>query len=517
MDWNKTVRDALNGNAKAWGLLFEQTQSMVYFTCVKLIHDAEAAQDIAQEVYIAAMKNLATLSDPMAFPAWIKRIAVNLSKNHLTRKRPMLFGEDEQEDMLGSIAEVREDFLPEEYAQKKETCRIITGMIDRLPDKQRMCVVLYYYDELSVSEIANIMQVSENTVKSRLNYARLTIKKEVEALEKKGTKLYCAGLPVLALILRSAAEDYSMSAVATAAVTAGFSAAAASAAETTAGVAAAGSAQSALSATAATTAATATTASAAAAASTGVFAKIAALPLIYKLIAGFLAVVMGVFGVVAGFIIGGNNGSGGKGNFTGTDFFWGIPSPDDPSRLDAEDLALKNAETRQQLEVYWTNNCRTEKSRFFFADITHDGIDELFSVQIEFPEGEYYVYSLIDGEVKAIFSDYSAEMTNWMYSHYLIPLEGKLYIIRSGFFGRQGYPLIMYEIFSLSSDGQRLMYKEESYENQEANDKEQEMQKTINQYEQTGVMVLGFESIDLSYGSWSQQDLDSIVEENIKK
>ena len=42
-------------------------------------------------------------------------------------------------------------------------------------------------------------------------------------------------------------------------------------------------------------------------------------------------------------------------------------------------------------------------------------------------------------------------------------------------------------------------------------------QKTINRYEQTGVMVLGFESIDLSYGSWSQQDLDSIVEENIKK
>ena len=86
MDWNKTVQDALNGSAEAWGLLFEKTQSMVYFTCVKLIHDAEAAQDIAQEVYIAAMKSLDTLSDPMAFPAWIKRIAVKHGKEELRQE-----------------------------------------------------------------------------------------------------------------------------------------------------------------------------------------------------------------------------------------------------------------------------------------------------------------------------------------------------------------------------------------------------------------------------------------------
>ncbi|MBR4304516.1 MAG: hypothetical protein IKT81_04220 [Clostridia bacterium] len=75
----------------------------------------------------------------------------------------------------------------------------------------------------------------------------------------------------------------------------------------------------------------------------------------------------------------------------------------------------------------------------------------------------------------------------------------------------------MYEVFSLSSDVQKFILKGESYENQGANDKEQEMRKTINRYEQTGVMVLGFESIDLAYGIWSQSDLDRMVEQSTKK
>ena len=68
--------------------------------------------------------------------------------------------------------------------------KIMQGILDQLPDEQRLCVLMYYYDELSVKEIAETLGCSTGTVKSRLNYARKYIKKEVEKQEKKGTKLY---------------------------------------------------------------------------------------------------------------------------------------------------------------------------------------------------------------------------------------------------------------------------------------------------------------------------------------
>ena len=71
---------------------------------------------------------------------------------------------------------------------------MIQEMIDRLPEAQRMAVVLYYLENLPVAWIAGIMECSEGTVKSRLNYGRKSIKEQVLALEKKGTKLYCMPL-----------------------------------------------------------------------------------------------------------------------------------------------------------------------------------------------------------------------------------------------------------------------------------------------------------------------------------
>ena len=55
MDWKNTVASAVNGDAEAWSLIFEKTQSMVYFTCVKLLHNVDAAEDIAQDVYVSAI------------------------------------------------------------------------------------------------------------------------------------------------------------------------------------------------------------------------------------------------------------------------------------------------------------------------------------------------------------------------------------------------------------------------------------------------------------------------------
>lgn len=91
-------------------------------------------------------------------------------------------------------------------------------MIDGLPEDQKLCLLLYYRDELTVAQIAEALQVSEGTVKSRLNYGRQKVKTKVEELEKQGTKLYgFAPMPLLALLLRQEAEAMSLPAGLTAA------------------------------------------------------------------------------------------------------------------------------------------------------------------------------------------------------------------------------------------------------------------------------------------------------------
>lgn len=84
----------------------------------------------------------------------------------------------------------RIDSQPELSLDKSETERLVKEMIDTLSDEQRICIMMYYVEEMSVKEMAETLGVSENTVKSRLNYGRKNIKEKVLALEKKGTKLY---------------------------------------------------------------------------------------------------------------------------------------------------------------------------------------------------------------------------------------------------------------------------------------------------------------------------------------
>lgn len=80
--------------------------------------------------------------------------------------------------------EERIDFIPDAKLSYNETKRLILTIIDNLPVEQRICIVLYYYEDKSSKEIAEICECSENTVKSRLHYARRKIREELEREDK---------------------------------------------------------------------------------------------------------------------------------------------------------------------------------------------------------------------------------------------------------------------------------------------------------------------------------------------
>ena len=149
MDIKELALRAKNNDRTAWSQLFTMTKDMVYFTALKLCLNKQNAEDIVQETYIKAMENISSLQAHEAFASWIHTIAVNITRNHLAKRSPTVFGSDESDELLKNIPEVEEDFLPAEYASKRETARIIMRIIDTLPEKQRVTVMLYYYNEVS--------------------------------------------------------------------------------------------------------------------------------------------------------------------------------------------------------------------------------------------------------------------------------------------------------------------------------------------------------------------------------
>ena len=205
------VGKAKLGDLEASTDLYNLTERMVYFTALKIVANEDDALDIVQETYVKVFSGLSTLRDDEAFISWVKLIVTNLSRDFMKKKRPVLFETDEDEArVLGSVPEVSEDFLPEHYADRRETSRLVMKIVDALPEVQRVTVMLYYYNGYSVSEVAEYMEVSEGTVKSRLNYARLQIRDEVEKLEKEGTKLYAIPVFMLSRILQNASLDYNL-------------------------------------------------------------------------------------------------------------------------------------------------------------------------------------------------------------------------------------------------------------------------------------------------------------------
>lgn len=188
----KTIKElvlsAKNGNKKAFDKLYKLTSNDVWFTCVSLLKDEENAKDIMQETYITAFLKLDTLKDEEKFCGWLTAIATNKSKNKLKGKVEYQI----DDEVLIVETETDELMLPEEYITKAEKRKVLLQIMeDTLSFNQYQTVLMFYFDEMSISEIAQGLEISEGTVKSRLNSSRAKMKTAIEDYEKKsGDKLH---------------------------------------------------------------------------------------------------------------------------------------------------------------------------------------------------------------------------------------------------------------------------------------------------------------------------------------
>ncbi|MBQ6734280.1 MAG: RNA polymerase sigma factor [Lachnospiraceae bacterium] len=202
--YTQAVTAARNGDPAAFRYLYESTYRDKHYLAQKYMRNETDAQDVLQEAYLKAWQSIGQLQDAEKFPSWMSMIVSSTALNVLKKKKDLPFSALEQTSEDGDAftleeEEWRREYQPEHAYTDKETSDLLNGLMDALSDEQRFCVLMYYVEEHSVSEIASLIGCPENTVKSRLNYGRKNLKKKAEEMEQKGYKLY--GISIIPLLL----------------------------------------------------------------------------------------------------------------------------------------------------------------------------------------------------------------------------------------------------------------------------------------------------------------------------
>ena len=192
------IHSAKNGDEQSFAQLYNIYYQKIYALALTTTKNPTDAEDVLQITFLKAWQNISGLQNVEAFNTWIQRIAINESNTLLGKRKPNISLDNDEDD--NPVPELESDLmLPEAYAEQEDLSARLRTIIFNLSDVQRQTIMLFYFDSLTIPEIAEVMDCSENTVKSRLFLARKAIKTEIEEQERKtGTRFFgIVGIPLL--------------------------------------------------------------------------------------------------------------------------------------------------------------------------------------------------------------------------------------------------------------------------------------------------------------------------------
>jgi len=168
------VPQARAGEPAAWDILFRRYQLPLYVYVFELIRHEQASLDLVQETFIAAVKHLGSLRDDGKFGSWLFGIAHQKCIQHWRKRMDVLFDE---------VPEPPDEFedSPDNLLIRAESEAGFMKLVEQLPLPQRAVLLLHFVEDFSLEEIARITETNTGTVKSRLHYAKKSLRKLLEA------------------------------------------------------------------------------------------------------------------------------------------------------------------------------------------------------------------------------------------------------------------------------------------------------------------------------------------------
>lgn len=183
----KLIEAVLEGDGNAFRGLVETYQGRIYNIVYGMVHNRDDAQELTQDAFIKAYKKLNTFNLGTKFYTWLCRIAVNTTIDFLRKnknKQTMSFEEGIAVQSSSGVSDMHYESNPEQQAMKEETRQQIIAAVDELPEEQRKILILKELDGLSYKEIADVLEIPQGTVMSRLYYARKKLQEILIASKK---------------------------------------------------------------------------------------------------------------------------------------------------------------------------------------------------------------------------------------------------------------------------------------------------------------------------------------------
>ena len=178
MDDKHILARARRGELDAFEELVRQYEKRVYAVALRSSGSPEDAADITQEVFLRAWRSIESFRGDSGFSTWLFRITMNLCVDHARHKnaqpqtQPLVVGEEDAERPIPDTAPT-----PEEHLENSELGRELAAALDEVSEEHRRIVLLRDVSGLSYTEIAEVLEISEGTVKSRLSRARIALRK----------------------------------------------------------------------------------------------------------------------------------------------------------------------------------------------------------------------------------------------------------------------------------------------------------------------------------------------------
>lgn len=180
VDDRALVRRAQQGDQEAFAELVTCHQRYVYNLAYRLLREASEAEDLAQEAFLRAWRGLGNFRGEARFTTWLYRIVTNLCYNRLPSLRRQLLAADV--DDVDTLAQPSEEDPPAAI-EAAERRAFLHRQIAALPDKYRLVITLFYLQEFSYQEIAQVLDLPLGTVKTHLFRARERLKRQIQTTE----------------------------------------------------------------------------------------------------------------------------------------------------------------------------------------------------------------------------------------------------------------------------------------------------------------------------------------------
>lgn len=168
------------GDDQAIEMLVRQFETSVFRLALSVLDDPMEATEIAQETFLSAINSLSHYQEKASFKSWLFTITMNLSRSRLRKRKTLDRLRNALAGML--LLETRKTDSPEEAVIQNEKERAAWQALSRLDEKHRLPIILRYFHEMPINEIAQILNVSEGTIHSRLHYAREKLQANLKPL-----------------------------------------------------------------------------------------------------------------------------------------------------------------------------------------------------------------------------------------------------------------------------------------------------------------------------------------------